>query len=214
MKAQPVCETQIEITEGRIHTANCCLAIMCKASQWNSGSRHQEGCFLAAAGHAKAQGGAKKRNSCLRSPGKALPSFLVTAQLKRKPPLPISQSCCRCSEALIIPKRSLVGLHVPPRNGFVFISLLKIFSVRLDVKNPSLSCIGGVRGTGSCRHNPNLVGSSGDININAYTASIKVMSQEQIDRLQCTGLSRNEQICLSKKSFSWHLVCSLFYFCF
>lgn len=42
----------------------------------------------------------------------------------------------------------------------------------------------------------------------------KVMSQEQTDRLQCTGLSRNEQICPSKKSFSWHLVCSLLYFCF
>ena len=110
---------------------------------------------------------------------RCLPSFLVTAQLKRKPTLPISQSCCRCSEALIIPKRSLVGLHVPPRNGFVFISLLKIFSVRLDVKNPSLSCIDGVRGTGSCRHSPHCVGSSGDINIHAYTASIKVMSQEQ-----------------------------------
>lgn len=113
----------------------------------------------------------RKGIPCLRSPGNALPSFLVTAQLKRKPALPISQSCCRCSEALIIPKRSLVGLHVPPRNGFVFISLLKIFSVRLDVKNPSLSCIDGVGGTGSCRHSPHRVGSSGDISINAYTAS-------------------------------------------
>lgn len=151
----------------------------------------------------------RKGIPCLRSPGNALPSFLVTAQLKRKPALPISQSCCRCSEALIIPKRSLVGLHVPPRNGFVFTSLLKIFSVRLDVKNPSLSCIDGVGETGSHR-----VGSSGDISINAYTASIKVMSQEQTDRLRCTGLSRNEQISRSKKSFSWHLVCGSFYPCF
>lgn len=51
----------------------------------------------------------------------------------------------------------------------------------------------------------------GDISINAYTASIKVMSQEQTDRLRCTGLSRNEQISWSKKSFSWHLVCGSFY---
>lgn len=83
----------------------------------------------------KARRGAKKRNPMPQEPKeKALPSFLVTAQLKRKPTLPISQSCCRCLEALIIPKRSLVDLHVPPRNGFVFILLLKIFSVRLDVK--------------------------------------------------------------------------------
>lgn len=86
--------------------------------------------------------------------------------------------------------------------------------MRLDVKNPSLSCIGGVGGTGSCRHSPHRVGSSGDININAYTASIKVMSQEQTDRLQCTGLSQNEHICPSKKSFSRQLVCSWFYLCF
>lgn len=86
--------------------------------------------------------------------------------------------------------------------------------MRLDVKNPSLSCIGGVGGTGSCRHSPHRVGSSGDININAYTASIKVLSQEQTDRLQCTGLSQNEHICPSKKSFSRQLVCSWFYLCF
>lgn len=155
----------------------------------------------------------RKGIPCLGSPGKSAAFLPRYCSVEKKAPLPISQSCCRCSEALIIPKRSLVGLHVPLRNGFVFISLLKIFSVRLDMKNPSLSCIDGVGGTGSCRHSPHHVGSSGDININAYTASIKVMSQEQTDRLQCIGLSRNEQICRSK-SFSWHLVCSLFYFCF
>lgn len=28
-KQNSMCEAQIEITEGRIHTANCCLAIKC-----------------------------------------------------------------------------------------------------------------------------------------------------------------------------------------
>lgn len=154
----------------------------------------------------------RKGIPCLGSPGKALPFFLVTAQLKRKPPLPISQSCCRCWEALIIPKRSLVGLHVPPRNGFVFISLLKniLSETRREKSQFVLYWWSGWNGLLP----PQPTGSSGDININAYTASIKVMSQEQTDRLQCTGLSQNEHICPSKKSFSRQLVCSWFYLCF
>lgn len=93
---------------------------------------------------------------------------------------------------------------VPPRNGFVFISLLKIFSVRLDVKIPVDVSLMEWVGWAPAATAPNPVDPLGAININAYTASIKVVFQERTNERQCTGLSQNEQIYRAKKSFPWH----------